>query len=161
MEHLIAILNKDSSIFKKLYKPIYGIDLYNKKRLLRYYKDVANNSEYSNIIYIKDLWKNNKISSLEYLMWINIYGNRSFRDISQFPVFPWIIDDYKTKSFEEIIKNDCIRNFKVPMGMMILDEKGKERAEGYLSCYKIMSLDLKEENFIDFKIKDEEENVEE
>ena len=161
MEHLIAILNKDSSIFKKLYKPIYGIDAYNKKRLLGYYKDVDNNSEYSNIIYIKDLWKNNKISSLEYLMWINIYGNRSFRDISQFPVLPWIIDDYKTKSFEEIIKNDCIRNFKVPMGMMILDEKGKERAEGYLSCYKIMSLDLKEENFIDFKIKDEEQNVEE
>ena len=162
LEHLIRILNKDSSIFKKLYKPINGIDEYNKKRLYGYYKDAENNSEYSNISYIKELWKNNKISNLEYLMWINIYGNRSYRDISQFPVFPWIIDDYKTNSFEEIINNDCIRNFKVPMGMMILDEKGKERAEGYLNSYKMMTLELIDENIVNFKIKEEdEEEIEE
>ena len=93
-------------------------------------------------------------------MWINIYGNRSFRDISQYPVFPWIIDDYKTKTFQDIVKNDCIRNFKIPMGMMALDEKGRDRQDGYISTYKSMSLDLKEEEIINFKIteEDDEEN---
>ena len=165
MEHLISILNKDSSIFKKLYKPIHSIDENNKKITLGYYKDIDNNNEYSNISNIKDLWKNNKISTLEYLMWINIYGNRSYRDISQFPVLPWIIDDYKTKTFQEIIDNDGIRNFEIPMGMMCLDEKGKERADGYITTYKFMSLDLKEEQIIDFKINEnedeEEQNIEE
>ena len=165
MEHLISILNKDSSIFKKLYKPIHSIDVNNRKITLGYYKDIDNNNEYSNISNIKDLWKNNKISTLEYLMWINIYGNRSYRDVSQYPVLPWIIDDYKTKTFQEIIDNDCIRNFEIPMGMMCLDEKGKERADGYITTYKFMSLDLKEEQIVDFKIneneEEEEENIEE
>ena len=159
-EHLLSILNKDSSIFKKLYKPISGINENNKSITLGYYKDLGNCSEYSNISSIRELWKNNQISTLEFIMWINIYGNRSFRDISQYPVFPWIIDDYKTKTFQDIVKNDCIRNFKLPMGMMALDEKGKDRQEGYISTYKSMSLDLKEEEIINFKIKedDDEEN---
>ena len=160
MEHLITRLNKDSSIFKKLYKPIYSIDENNKKIILGYYKDIDNNSEYSNITNIKDLWKNSKISTLEYLMWINIYGNRSYRDVSQFPVLPWIIDEYKTKTFQEIIDKDGIRNFEIPMGMMCLDEKGKERAEGYVSTYKFMSLELKEAHIVDFKINENEEEEE-
>ena len=160
MEHLISILNKDSSIFKKLYTPIHSIDVNNRKITLGYYKDIDNNNEYSNISNIKDLWKNNKISTLEYLMWINIYGNRSYRDISQYPVLPWIIDDYKTKTFNEIIEKDCIRNFEIPMGMMCLDEKGKERADGYITTYKFMSLDLKEEQIVDFKIDENEEEEE-
>ena len=156
-EHLLSILNKDSSIFKKLYKPISSINENNKSINLGYYKDCGNYSEYSNISSIRELWKNNQISTLEYIMWINIYGNRSFRDISQYPVLPWIIDDYKTKTFQDIVKNDCIRDFKLPMGMMALDEKGKDRAEGYISTYKSMSLDLKEEEIINFKVKEEDD----
>ena len=153
--NLLGILNKDSSMFKKLYKSIHSIDENNKKIIFGYYKDVDNNNEYSNISNIKELWKNNKISTLEYIMWVNIYGNRSYKDLAQYPVFPWIIDDYKTKTFEEIKENDCIRNFKIPMGMMILDEKGKERAEAYLSNFKFMSLELKDSEIIDFKIKED------
>ena len=161
LEHLISILNKDSSIFRKLYKPIYSIDEYSKKIILGYYKDIDNNSDYSNISNIKELWNNNKISTLEFLMWINLYGNRTYQDIAQYPIFPWIINNYKTKTFQEIIDKDYIRDFKIPMGMMILDEKGKERAEGYISTYKLMSLELKEEQIVDFKVKDEVEEEEE
>ena len=160
LEHLISILNKDSSIFRKLYKPMYSIDENNKKIILGYYKDIDNNSDYSNISNIKELWKNNKISTLEFLMWINLYGNRTYQDIAQYPIFPWIISNYQTKTFQEIIDNDYIRNFKVPMGMMILDEKGKDRAEGYIATYKFMSLELKESQIVDFKVKDEEEEEE-
>ena len=28
-------------------------------------------------------------------MWLNIYGNRSYNDISQYPVFPWILSNYE------------------------------------------------------------------
>ena len=161
LEHLLSLLNKDSSMFKKLYKPIYSINENNKKITLGYYKDVENNNEYSSISSIKELWKDNKISTLEYFMWINVYGNRSYRDISQYPVFPWIIDEYKTNTFQEIKDKDFIRNFKIPMGMMSLNEKGKERAEGYISNYKFMSLELKEEKIVDFKVKEEEEIEEE
>jgi hypothetical protein len=28
-------------------------------------------------------------------MWLNIFGNRSYNDISQYPVFPWILSNYE------------------------------------------------------------------
>ena len=42
-----------------------------------------------------NLWLKNKISTLEYLLFINKYSCRSYNDINQYPVFPWlrIIDD--------------------------------------------------------------------
>ncbi|CAM6005869.1 unnamed protein product [Sphagnum balticum] len=43
-----------------------------------------------------NLWVNGQISNFEYLMMINTIANRSFNDISQYPVFPWIISDYTT-----------------------------------------------------------------
>ena len=39
-------------------------------------------------------WKNWKITNFEFLMWLNIFGNRSYNDISQYPVFPWILSKY-------------------------------------------------------------------
>ena len=41
-DHLLLILNKDSSIFKKLYKPISSINENNKTITLGYYKDLGN-----------------------------------------------------------------------------------------------------------------------
>ena len=40
-------------------------------------------------------WKEWKITNFEFLMWLNIFGNRSYNDISQYPVFPWILSNYK------------------------------------------------------------------
>ena len=120
-----------------------------------YYKDIDNNGEYASMYNIKEMWKNSKISSFEFLLWINIYGNRSFRDISQYPVFPWVMTDYNLEKFEDIINNGCIRNFNLPMGLMSLSEKGKERQEGYIVTYRMMCMDLRDEELVDFKIKDQ------
>ena len=42
-----------------------------------------------------DMWKNWEINNFEFLMWLNIYGNRSYSDISQYPIFPWILSSYE------------------------------------------------------------------
>ena len=42
-----------------------------------------------------EMWKNWEINNFELLMWLNIYGNRSYNDISQYPVFPWILSSYE------------------------------------------------------------------
>ena len=36
-------------------------------------------------------WLDNKLSNFDYLMLLNIQANRSFNDISQYPVFPWVL----------------------------------------------------------------------
>ena len=142
---------------KQLFKPIKGIDENNKSIIIGYFRDEDNNKDFSNISYIRDLWKLNKISTFEYLMWINIYGNRSFRDIAQYPIFPWLLNNYEHDNFEELISEiDNIRDFRLPMGMLVIDEKSKSRQEGYIETYKIMVMQLLEENLIKLKIKEEE-----
>ena len=39
-------------------------------------------------------WINGQISNLEYIMWLNFFSNRALRDITQYPIFPWILQKY-------------------------------------------------------------------
>ena len=41
------------------------------------------------------LWQNGLITNCEYLTAVNFYANRSFNDATQYPIFPWVISNYK------------------------------------------------------------------
>ena len=43
------------------------------------------------------------ISNFEYLMCLNTLAGRSYNDLMQYPVFPWIVQDYDTEVILEII----------------------------------------------------------
>ena len=47
-------------------------------------------SEFKNKNFTKQ-WLNNEISTLAYLLFINKYSCRSYNDVNQYPVFPWLI----------------------------------------------------------------------
>ncbi|XP_034121153.1 neurobeachin-like protein 1 isoform X2 [Drosophila guanche] len=57
-------------------------------------------------------WINREISNFEYLMYLNTIAGRSYNDLSQYPVFPWILADYSSdvldltdpKSFRDLSK---------------------------------------------------------
>jgi hypothetical protein len=57
-------------------------------------------------------WINRKISNFEYLMILNTFSGRTYNDLSQYPVFPWILADYTSpkldlndpKSFRDLSK---------------------------------------------------------
>ena len=85
-----------------------------------------------------EMWKEWKLTNYELLMWLNIYGNRSFNDISQYPVFPWVLNDYKDPLKNEIDKSYNLRDMSLPMGMMALDEKGEQRKELFLLNYETL-----------------------
>ena len=82
------------------------------------------------------------MTNYELLMWLNIYGNRSFNDISQYPVFPWILNSYEdplvntSNSITEEKYN--LRDMNLPMGMLALDEKGEQRKEMFLLNYETL-----------------------
>ena len=40
---------------------------------------------------ISDRWLKGELSNFEYLMEVNLYSGRSYNDLSQYPVFPWIL----------------------------------------------------------------------
>ena len=93
-----------------------------------------------------DEWQNYMISTLEYLMWLNIYSGRSFNDLTQYPVIPWIISNYQSEQLQHNKNNK--RDLTLPMGMMVIEnnEKSVTRKETYLETYDSLKNDFKESN---------------
>lgn len=48
-------------------------------------------------------WMQGMLPSFDYLMLLNRLSNRSFQDIAQYPLFPWVISDYFSEAF---VKNE-------------------------------------------------------
>ena len=86
-------------------------------------------------------WRNYSISSFELLMWLNIFSGRSFNDLTQYPVFPWILTNYDK---DEINEETDFRDLSFPMGMLEINEKSVVRKETFNEIYESVKNDLKE-----------------
>ncbi|KAI8545261.1 hypothetical protein RHMOL_Rhmol07G0027700 [Rhododendron molle] len=49
---------------------------------------------------LMERWARWEISNFEYLMQLNTLAGRSYNDITQYPVFPWILSDYSSKTLD-------------------------------------------------------------
>ncbi|ORY55300.1 WD repeat and FYVE domain-containing protein [Pseudomassariella vexata] len=60
-------------------------------------------------------WQKGEISNFHYLMLVNTMAGRTFNDLTQYPVFPWILADYTS---EELNLDDpaTFRDLSKPMG---------------------------------------------
>lgn len=47
------------------------------------------------LVDVMEKWRNGNINNFQYLMFLNNIGNRCVLDMSQYPIFPWIIQNYK------------------------------------------------------------------
>uniref|UniRef100_A0A6B0VGF8 Putative kinase a-anchor protein neurobeachin n=1 Tax=Ixodes ricinus TaxID=34613 RepID=A0A6B0VGF8_IXORI len=65
-------------------------------------------------------WLRGEISNFQYLMHLNTLAGRSYNDLMQYPVFPWVLADYDS---EELDLNDSatFRDFSKPMGAQTSD----------------------------------------
>lgn len=60
-------------------------------------------------------WQRRDISNFEYLMRLNEAAGRSYEDLSQYPVFPWVIRDYTSDKLD--LSNPAVyRDLSKPMG---------------------------------------------
>ena len=74
-------------------------------------------------------WENGEIDTYQYLLYINKYSGRTFNDLNQYPIFPWIFLGSSTIIHN---KKTILRNMKY--FMMTQYEKGKDFAkENYKS----------------------------
>ena len=95
-----------------------------------------------NLKNLYEKWASWEISTFKFLMLINIYANRSLNDINQYPVFPWIITNYKESDFNSLLKDqNLIRPFGVPMGMMDITEGAENRKNNFIEHWKSMEED--------------------
>uniref|UniRef100_A0A6Q2YDW2 Neurobeachin-like protein 2 n=1 Tax=Esox lucius TaxID=8010 RepID=A0A6Q2YDW2_ESOLU len=62
-------------------------------------------------------WVCREISNFEYLMQLNTISGRTYNDLSQYPVFPWVLCDY-TSSVLDLDNPAVFRDLSKPIGVV-------------------------------------------
>ncbi|XP_068488432.1 BEACH domain-containing protein C2 isoform X2 [Phaseolus vulgaris] len=68
-------------------------------------------------IQLMERWTRWEISNFEYLMQLNTLAGRSYNDITQYPVFPWILSDYSSESLD-LSNPSSYRDLSKPVGAL-------------------------------------------
>ncbi|XP_071717887.1 BEACH domain-containing protein C2-like [Rutidosis leptorrhynchoides] len=79
---------------------------------------------------LMERWARWEISNFEYLMQLNTLAGRSYNDITQYPVFPWIIADYKSKHLD-LANPLSYRDLSKPVGALNADRLKKFQERYY------------------------------
>ncbi|EAY03378.1 Beige/BEACH domain containing protein [Trichomonas vaginalis G3] len=64
---------------------------------------------YDEFRFIKEFtekWQKYQISTFDYLLEINHFASRTFADITQYPIFPWILSNYSSETKELDLSSD-------------------------------------------------------
>uniref|UniRef100_A0A4W3HF18 WD repeat and FYVE domain containing 3 n=1 Tax=Callorhinchus milii TaxID=7868 RepID=A0A4W3HF18_CALMI len=75
-------------------------------------------------------WERGEISNFQYLMHLNTLAGRSYNDLMQYPVFPWILADFDSEELD-LTNPQTFRNLAKPMGAQT-----EERLAQYKKRYK-------------------------
>ncbi|XP_057671773.1 protein FAN-like [Diorhabda carinulata] len=62
-------------------------------------------------------WQNGIISNFEYLLYVNSLGDRTFNDLTQYPVFPWVISNYSDDKLD-LTDPSNYRDLSKPVGAL-------------------------------------------
>jgi hypothetical protein len=64
-----------------------------------------------------DKWSSGRMSNFDYLMKLNKFAGRTYNDLGQYPVFPWVIADYESSQLD-LDNPETFRNLAVPIGAL-------------------------------------------
>ncbi|XP_023910441.2 BEACH domain-containing protein B isoform X2 [Quercus suber] len=67
----------------------------------------------------RERWRRREITNFEYLMILNTLAGRSYNDLTQYPVFPWILADYSSEVLD-FNKSSTFRDLSKPVGALDL-----------------------------------------
>ncbi|CAK84680.1 unnamed protein product (macronuclear) [Paramecium tetraurelia] len=89
-------------------------------------------------------WVGGQLSNFQYLMLVNTFSGRTYNDLSQYFIFPWVISNYKSQQIDFAWRKqgNQLRNLKLPMGAI------SKKSEDILKDYKERDLDCIDENFM-------------
>ncbi|XP_068183056.1 WD repeat- and FYVE domain-containing protein 4 isoform X2 [Antennarius striatus] len=83
-------------------------------------------------------WQKGEISNFEYLMYLNTVAGRTYNDLMQYPVFPWVLDDYQSETLN-LSSPETFRDLSLPMGAQT-----EKRREMFIKRYEEVQNIMKE-----------------
>ncbi|XP_019602532.2 lysosomal-trafficking regulator isoform X1 [Rhinolophus sinicus] len=94
--------------------------------------NLPNLLEYGNITALTNLWYTGQITNFEYLTHLNKHAGRSFNDLMQYPVFPFVLSDYVSETLD-LGDPSVYRNLSKPIAVQY-----KEKEDRYVDTYKYL-----------------------
>ncbi len=71
-------------------------------------------------------WVKGEISNFHYLMLVNTMAGRTFNDLTQYPIFPWVLADYTSEKLD-LTNPRSFRDLSKPMGCQNPDRQAEFR----------------------------------
>lgn len=78
---------------------------------------------------LTERWVKREICNFDYLMHLNTLAGRSFNDLTQYPVFPWVVQDY-TSDILDLQHPGTFRDLSKPIGAL-----NPERLQKFIDRY--------------------------
>ncbi|XP_051141977.1 protein SPIRRIG [Andrographis paniculata] len=77
-------------------------------------------------------WQNGEISNFQYIMYLNTLAGRGYSDLTQYPVFPWVLADYESENLD-LSDPKTFRVLEKPMGCQTREgeEEFRKRYESW------------------------------
>ncbi|XP_037533810.1 neurobeachin [Nematolebias whitei] len=75
-------------------------------------------------------WQRREISNFEYLMFLNTTAGRTYNDLNQYPVFPWVLTNYDSEELDLTLPGN-FRDLSKPVGAL-----NPKRAAFYAERYE-------------------------
>jgi len=126
--------NQITKLFQKDFEPIYTPD----SKILGWYNPI-----YLDILrplFNDDIYKWNEkkyyYSNFDKLMIINLFSNRTFNDLNQYPVFPMLYNEIKKE-----------RQMDQPIGFQELTDESKSRKQLIIDSYNYETIDEEDSNY--------------
>lgn len=87
---------------------------------------------------ITSKWCNGEISNFQYLMLLNTIAGRTFNDLTQYPIFPFVLSDYRSNEID-LNNPDIYRDLSKPMGAQ--SSKREQQFKDRYEATREMALD--------------------
>jgi factor associated with neutral sphingomyelinase activation len=78
-------------------------------------------------------WQQRELNNFDYIMQVNSWADRTTNDLAQYPVFPWILTDYRSSSID-LTDPKIYRDLSLPIGAL------NPKRLLFLFCSRIMHL---------------------
>ena len=92
--------------------------------------------------YVQKEWLIGNVSNYDYLLFLNQQSGRSFNDLTQYPIFPWIITDYNSESIN-LNNINIYRDLSKPIGAL-----NPNRLNKILKRYREMPSETENDKFM-------------
>lgn len=104
-QQFIHSLQVMREVAKQLHSLSGSIQVYDRKRK----QDAA--------LKLQQQWQRWEISNFDYLMQLNLLAGRTYNDLNQYPVFPWVLADYASPRLD-LAEPATFRDLSKPVGAL-------------------------------------------